>query len=291
MKLHLLDRTNSKDHSFNVSYNSYPHFLKVWHYHPELELVYVVKSTGTHFIGDHIERFEGGEVVLIGKDVPHMWLNDEKYFEKRPEQMAEAISIHFRKDFLGEAFLDAPETRKIKEMIEMSNRGIKFLNLKRTVKNDIKALLHLEPFDQMIKLIGLLQTLALHRDYQILSSSSFLDTFFKTKNKRLDTIYEYVYKNFKNNINSKDVAQYVGMNPSAFSRFFKRLHRKTFTTYLNEIRVGYACKMLLESDENITTIAYESGFNNLSNFNRQFKVINKMSPSKYARFHKQHLNQ
>ncbi len=290
MELHLLDRASPDHHSFNVSHNCYPHFLKVWHYHPELELVSLVKSTGTHFIGDHIERFEGGEVVLIGKNVPHMWLNDEAYFDFQSEDSAEAIAVHFKKDFLGDQFLEVPEAKKIRELFEKAGRGIKFNKLEKGVKDDIRGLMDLEPFTRMIRFIEILQILANHKEYRVLSSSSFLDRFFKTENKRLDKIYEFVYNNFTENINSKDVAAFIGMNASAFSRFFKRTHRKTFTTYLNEIRIGYACKLLLESEGNIAAIGYESGYNNLSNFNRQFKAITKLSPTKYIQFYTQNSN-
>lgn len=285
MKLHLLDRTSQDHHSFNVSLNSYPHFLKVWHYHPELELVSILKSTGTRFIGDNIERFDVGDVILIGKDLPHMWLNDESYFNQTTEKEAEAVAIHFKNDFLGNAFLMAPENKRILDLLEKAKRGIKFISIENKVIEDINSLLNLKPFNRMIQFIEILDSLANHKDIKVLSSPSFLDNFHRTDNKRLDKIYEFVYNGFKEDINSRDVAEYIGMNPSAFSRYFKSIHRKTFTTYLNEIRVGYACRLLLERDVNITAIGYECGFNNLSNFNRQFKAITTFSPTQYIQIH------
>ena len=287
MELHLLDRTSPDNQSFNVSHNLYSHFLKVWHFHPELELVAIVKSTGTHFIGDNIERFDVGDLVLIGKDLPHMWMNDESFFSEKSEGSAEAIAVHFKEDFLGDKFLSVPENKRIKELIKKANRGIKFVDVEREILEDIESLLGYRPFQKMIRFIEILNQLSYHRKIEILSSPSFLDNFHKTDNKRLDKIYEFVYNNFKEQINSSDVASFIGMNSSAFCRYFKKIHRKTFTTYLNEIRVGYACKLLLESDVNISAIGYESGFNNLSNFNRQFKAITKLSPSQYIQFHTQ----
>ena len=287
MKLHLLDRASQDNRSFSVSHNCYPYFLKIWHYHPELELVYIIKSSGTHFIGDTIERFNVGDLILIGKNLPHMWLNDESYFEEESSQMAEALAVHFKRDFLGEPFLIAPENQKVNQLIERATRGIKFMNVEKTVIKNIKSLMTLSPFKRMVQFIELLDILANHKDIQVLTSSNYFNTFSKTNNKRLDKIYEFVYKNFRNSINSKDVANHIGMNSSAFSRYFKRIHRKTFTTYLNEIRIGYACKLLLENDVNITAIGYESGFNNLSNFNRQFKAITKLSPTKYIHIYTQ----
>ncbi|MBC8767304.1 AraC family transcriptional regulator [Arenibacter sp. BSSL-BM3] len=287
MKLHLLNRASLQNSSFTVTQNSYSHFLKIWHYHPELELVYIAKSTGTRFIGDGIEKFSEGDLVLIGKNLPHMWLNDEVYFEPDSDLVSEAIAIHFKEDFLGLEFLDAIEMKPILQLIKRAAQGIKFSNIDLKVIEKIKKLHTLEPFEKTIKLIEILYKLANHEEYQLLSSPGFLNSFNKTDNKGLDEIYEFVFKNFNQPIGSKDVAEIAKMNPSAFSRFFKRIHRKTFTRYLNEIRIGYACKLLIENKNNITPVCYESGFNNISNFNRHFKSITGMSPSDYIKLHTQ----
>jgi AraC-like DNA-binding protein len=261
--------------------------LKIWHYHPELELVYIAKSTGTRFIGDGIEKFSEGDLVLIGKNLPHMWLNDEVYFEADSDLVSEAIAIHFKEDFLGLGFFEAIEMKPILQLIKRAAQGIKFSNIDNKIIERIKKLHSLEPFEKTIKLVEILYKLANHEEYQLMSSPGFLNSFNKTDNKGLDEIYEFVFKNFNQPIGSKDVAEIAKMNPSAFSRFFKRIHRKTFTRYLNEIRIGYACKLLIENKNNITPVCYESGFNNISNFNRHFKSITGMSPSDYVKLHTQ----
>ena len=285
MKLHLLNRTSLQNSSFTVSQDSYSHFLKIWHYHPELELVYIIKGTGTRFIGDGIERFSERELVLIGKNLPHMWLSDEVYFEEGSDLVSEAIGIHFREDFLGADFLNAMEMKPILQLTKRAVQGIKFSNLDPGLVAEIKGLAALEPFHKVIQLVQILFHLANQEEYQLLSSPGFLNSFNRTENKSLDEIYEFIFKNFNQPIGSKDVAQIAKMNPSAFSRFFKRIHRKTFTRYLNEIRIGYACKLLIENKNNITLVCYESGFNNISNFNRHFKAIMEMSPSDYIKLH------
>lgn len=285
MKLHLLNRTSLQHSSFTASRDSYPHFLKIWHYHPELELVYIIRGTGTRFIGDGIEKFSEGDLVLIGKDLPHMWLSDEAYFEEGSDLVSEAIGIHFKEDFLGMDFLNSMEMKPILQLVKKAGRGIKFSNLDVELERLIKDLVNLEPFHKVMQLVQVLYRLAGHEDYKLLSSPGFLNSFNKTENKSLDEIYEFVFKNFNQPIGSKDVAKIAKMNPSAFSRFFKRIHRKTFTRYLNEIRVGYACKLLIENRNNITPVCYESGFNNISNFNRHFKSIMGMSPSDYIKLH------
>ncbi len=286
MKLHLLNRSSVLNESLTVSHDQYSNFLRIWHYHPEFELAVILKSSGTRFIGDSIQKFEEGEVVLIGKNLPHMWLNDEAYFQGNTDLKAEAISIHFEREFLGTNFFEIPEMQGICNLLDRAALGIRFCDLKTDLLDSIKSLVNASPSVRIYKILEIFDGLAQHKQYELLSSSSFVHSFHKTENRRLDKIYEYVFENFNTQISSSDVAGIVGMNKSAFSRFFKKTHRKPFTTYLNEIRVGYACRLLLENKESITSIGYSAGFNNISNFNRQFRKIHKKSPSSYLKFHK-----
>ncbi|MEM8765163.1 MAG: AraC family transcriptional regulator [Bacteroidota bacterium] len=286
MKLHYLNRACSQDRSFSVTKNRHPYFLKIWHHHPELELVYVQKSTGTRFIGDNIEKFEAGEVILIGANLPHMWLNDDAYFEKDSTLFAEAVATHFRKDFFGPSFFEFPEMAHISKMLDKAAYGIKFLNLDEKTKVKIEALQTGNGFEKALKLITVLNDLSLHNSYELLSSNGFVNSFKKTEHAGLEKIYNYIFNNFNEPISLQDVSDIAGMNPSAFSRFFKRVQRKSFSKFINEVRVGYACKMLLEEKFNITQICYDSGFNNISNFNRQFKAITSFSPTQYVRNHR-----
>lgn len=266
-----------------VSHNLCKNFLRVWHFHAEFELAAIIRSSGTRFVGDNIERFDSGDVVLIGKDIPHMWLNDDAYFEENADLVAESIAVHFEKDFLGKGFLELPEMYPLSNLFDLAARGIRFLNVKEALLDEFKVLPDLDPTAQVIKTIDILSQLAKHKDYKLVCTSTYVNSFQKTENKRLDKIYEYVFENFNTPISSSNVAEIIGMDKSAFSRFFKKTHRKPFTKYLNEIRIGYACKLLLENKEGITSIAYLSGFNNVSNFNRQFKIIKGKTPSLYLK--------
>ncbi|WP_289039956.1 AraC family transcriptional regulator [uncultured Zobellia sp.] len=285
MKLKLLNRASVADRSFSVSHNQYPNFLRVWHYHPEIELVVILKSSGTRFIGDSIEKFQEGEVVLIGKNVPHMWLNDEIYFQPESTLEAEAFAIHFTRDFLGKGFFEIPEMKQVSNLLMRADRGVKFMDLSRELVKRITNLIEYDSTTRVFKTIEILSDLSKHESYQLLSSRSFVTAFQKADNLRMDKIYAYVFENFNDGISASDVAKMTGMNKSAFSRFFKKVHKKPFTRYLNEIKVGYASRLLLENKESITSIAYLSGFNNISNFNRQFKVIHGMAPSAYLKHH------
>lgn len=285
MKLHFLDRTDLQNKSISVHHNTYPNFLKVWHYHEQLELVAILKSKGTRFVGDSIEQFNEGEVVLIGKNLPHLWLNDKSYFKNNPNLTAEAVAIHFKEEFIGNAFATAPEMKHITALFDKAKQGLKFTGNTSKIIADIKELQHLNDFERIIKLMQILNTLWVEVDYVKLASAGFLSTFNQTENRSLDKVYSYIFDNFKKPISLQDMAKVAQMNPAAFSRYFKKGSRKPFSRYLNEVRVGYACKLLLEEKYNITDICYESGFQNLSNFNRQFKAITSYSPSDYLKKH------
>ncbi|MDC6366907.1 MULTISPECIES: AraC family transcriptional regulator [Flavobacteriaceae] len=286
MKLHLLNRSSDAESSFTIAYNSYPNFLKVWHYHKELELVFIEKSTGTRFIGDSIQKFKPGEIILLGKNLPHMWQNDDMYFESEVPNSAEAIAIHFTEDFLGKEFFASAEFAHIGQMLKLAQQGIKFENLEESIYQSMRNILHLDSFAKTIAFLELLNKLSHCKTYNLLSSMGYMDDFGQNKTNRLRKVYAYTFDNFKNDIGSNTVAQQIGMNTSAFCRFFRKTHRKPYTRYLNEVRVGYACKLLLENQNNITGAAYESGFKSISNFNRQFKIIKNMSPKDYIKFHK-----
>jgi AraC-like DNA-binding protein len=286
MKLHLLDRSSINNSSFTTKVNEYPYFLKIWHYHPELELVVILKSEGTCFVGDSIEKFEVGDVVLIGKDLPHMWLNDEDYFDQNSNQSAKAIAIHFKQDYLGKAFFETPEMIHLFELFDRARVGLKFINIDNKIIHDIQKMLNQTGFDKTISFLNILNNLAKHKKVKQLSSLGFINSFKASKSDTQDKVQAYIFKNFNKEINLDEAAKIAHMNSSAFSRFFKRVNKKTFSRYVAEIRIGYACKLLIENKFNIASICYESGFNNISNFNRQFKLIMNCTPSDYVKNYK-----
>ncbi len=284
MKPKLLDRSAAQSVPFVVRENRYPNFLKIWHYHPELELVVIKESVGTRFVGDSIEKFEPGEVILIGKNLPHMWLNDATYFHGNPELIASAFSIHFKEDFVGKEFLNLHSAAHLSLLFEKAKSGIRFIDLDFPIQSEIHQLIaEKDAFQKLMRLLQILSQLAKHENIALLSSEGYLNTNIIEGS---DETHEYIFKNFNTPIQLKDVAAIAGMNPSAFSRYFKRIHRKTFSRYLIEIRIGYACKLLMENKANISAVCYESGFNNLSNFNKQFRKIKQMNPSEFIRLHR-----
>ena len=285
MKPQLLDRSSTQPLPFVVRENRFPNFLKLWHYHPELELVIIKESKGTRFVGDSIEKFQPGEVILIGKNLPHMWLNDDIYFQEDSGLEAVAYIIHFREDFVGQSFLELPYTKVVTHLLKNARKGIRFINLETDIVNRIEHLIEeTSVFTGLIKFLEILYDLGRHKDIKILASDGYRNN---TLTKSTDKTHEFIFANFNKPISLTEVARIEGMNPSAFSRYFKRIHRKTFSRYLIEIRIGYACKLLLEYKANISTACFEAGFNSISNFNKQFRKIKGMNPSEYIKSHRQ----
>jgi AraC-like DNA-binding protein len=288
MKLQLLNRTSPEHVSFTVSDTIYRSSIGIWHYHAEFEIIAFPSGSGTRFIGDSIGKWNPGDVFLLGKNLPHMWLEDETT-SKKPAQAgpSETVAIHFLQDFMGPEFFERPELRALKKLMDIALRGIHFSQVTATVLQRIQNLVQADPIDRFLGLLEVLKSLASSQEVTVLASPGYVNPSQRNGDSRLKKINEYVFANFKNDISAQDVAQHIGMNASAFSRYFTRIHKKTFTSFLNEIRIGYACKQLQEAEFNISSIAYSSGFNNLSNFNKQFKHITGTAPSKYAKLYSQ----
>lgn len=286
MNPQLLNRSNYHNRSISFEIHEFDHFLKVWHYHPELELVLIKKSTGTRFIGDNVEKFQPNELFLLGENLPHLWLNDEAYFQKDNLLKSEAFVIHFDQCFAGQDFFKMPEMIQINDMLNAAKRGIKFsIPFSKMMDEKLTFMLEMDEFDRLIEFIRLLKLMSREKDIKYISSISFVESFEISKNRKLANVYEYIIKNFRHPILLDHVARLANMNKHAFCRYFKKVNGKPLSQYINEIRIGYACKLLLEQHYNIAEIGYECGFNNLSNFNRQFKNITSFTPTEYLNQH------
>jgi AraC-like DNA-binding protein len=282
MKAQPISRTIYQNSSFHLKEYDFKNFLKLWHYHPEVELIIMLESTGTRFIGDSIEKFTPGDVVLIGKNLPHLWLNDEKYFSEESTLRAKCYGFHFHEHFL-ENFSKIPEMKYVKNLFERANRGIKF-NIKEIdlfIEHVKKIYTGGESFN-MIKVLEMLLKLENEKDFSYLASLGFINSFERKKDDKIFRVYEYIRNNFTDHISLDKAAELANMESSSFSRYFKRVHKKTLTRYVNEIRIGYACKLLIEQKFNVSEVCYKSGYNNVSHFNRKFKSFKGVTPSEYV---------
>lgn len=284
VKATLLKRGASPDHSFSASRHDFSHFLKIWHYHTELELVYITGSEGTRFIGDNISRFQSGELILIGSNLSHMYQNDEAYFEADSSLRAEAHVVHFSPLFLNTSLAEIPELRQVHLLIERAKLGLIFsMDTVDRVAEKIMELEGMHDLERMLSFLDILAILSKESQATTIATPGFVNHFDQAGDSKLDKVYDHVMQHFQEDIKVDDIADLVSMNKSSFCRYFKKTTQKTFTEFLNEVRIGFACKVLMEKQMGILETSYYCGYNNISHFNRQFKKKMKMSPSEYLR--------
>lgn len=272
------------DKSFVVFRETGKYFPCPWHFHPEYELVLVLRSTGRRMVGDHIGYFDEGDLVFMGAGIPHVWINDQEFFNGQVDYEADAIVIHFMDRFLGEKFLSIPEMENFKNILRLSSRGMTFYGETRTrINNLMKGMITMSGLKRLSALFDIFDLLANSTEYELLASPGYTQKIELKSTDRFGKVTEYIMRNFDKDITLPEAASIANMAVTTFCNFFRDHFRVTFVEYVNAIRVGYACKLLSDEDRNIVEIAYESGFKNLANFNRQFKRLKNMTPSEYRR--------
>jgi AraC-like DNA-binding protein len=247
-----------------------------WHFHPEIELVYVNKAKGKRHIGTHLSYFNNSQLLLLGSFLPHNGFTDGL-----TAKGSETV-VQFKPDFLGENFFNIPEMSTINALFERAKKGILYATeTKKIVGPKIERLADLEGFDRISKLLDILNDLAKAEDYTILNANGFAFETQPQDSTKIDLIFKHVNSNFQQQIPLEDIADVVSMTVPAFCRYFKKATGKTFTKLVNEYRVVHATKLLSESQKSITDICFECGFNNFSHFNKLFKEFTGKSASKY----------
>ncbi|MCP9200307.1 AraC family transcriptional regulator [Gramella sp. GC03-9] len=247
-----------------------------WHYHPEIELVFVNGGSGKRQIGSHISYYRNGDLILIGSNLPHCSFTDSL-----TGHQSESV-IQLKPDFLGESFFDITEMKGIKNLMERAKKGIVYHgDTKRSIGRKIEKLKDLEPFPRLLGLLDILKQLEKASNYTILNAEGFiLETEFED-NDRINVIFNFVKDEFTRHIGLDEISNKVNMTNPAFCRYFKKITGKTFTSFVNEYRLVHAAKLLHEKQISITQVCFESGFNNFSHFNKQFKEFTGKSPSVY----------
>ena len=261
-----------------------PHFIVPWHYHPAIEIMYITRGIGTRFVGDCIEQYEEGDVCMIGPNLPHEWRNDDAYFDKESGLRATCICLFFKREIFDPNFIRLPEMNNIRDLIERSRRGLKFTgNSKLEITLFIRSSVNDVGVRKVTNLLTLLELMATSTEYELLASVGFTNSVNSEDFERFNKVYKFLVKNFATSIRLEEVSTLVGLTPTAFCRYFKERTKKTFVEYLNEMRIGYSKKLLLENKMKISTISGEVGFPNLSNFISQFKKVTGMSPSQFQK--------
>ena len=258
------------------------YFDPSFHFHPEYQLFLVLKGKGTRFIGDNIKQFEKGDLVFTGPNLPHVWRSDNCYFNKKNNLKTQGIVIYFHDHFLGEPIHQEEELENIRHLLQKSVRGLEINGNTRTkVSKMMIELLELKGIKSIIQLLKILDALANSTECSFITHKHYVPINTEAETNRMNKVYEYVMKNFRQKIWLEEVAAIATMTPTSFSRYFRSRVNKSFSDFLREIRIDYACKLLSEDKMNINQIGYECGFQNLSNFNKQFKTVTCKQPLQY----------
>tara|TARA_B100000767_G_C19758631_1_gene534141 strand:+ start:1779 stop:2648 length:870 start_codon:yes stop_codon:yes gene_type:complete len=270
----------SPDFGSSILVKKHTEFLKeikaFWHFHPEIELVYVNKGKGKRHIGNHLSYFNNSQLLLIGANLPHNGFTD------RLTTNGSETLVQFKPEFLGDTFFEIPEMKPIYTLFEKAKKGIIFgVKTKQKLGVKIERLSEKKGFKQILILLEILHTLSKAEDYTLLNADGFAFEAQPQNNNKIDEIFKYINEHFNQHISLDEIADLASMTVPAFCRFFKKSTGKTFTKLVNEYRVVHATKLLSESQSSITDICFECGFNNFSHFNKLFKEFTGKSASKY----------
>lgn len=285
MNPQLLKLIPQPNQSFSIRQDLVPYFYNRWHFHPEVELVHIQKGSGIQFVGDSIRPFKKDDMILVGSMLPHLWRCDDVYFEKGSRLRAMATVTHFREDFWGREFLELPENKKIRELLLRARRGILIRGKTRVaVAQLMQQLLQAGQTDRIIILLRIFSQIANARTHtEILASTGFQPQTEGAETGRINKIYTYSLAHFKEKISLEDIAAVANISPHSFCRFFKSHTRKTYSNFLRELRIGHACKLLIDNHLNLTQVCYNSGFNNVTNFYKAFQQVTGQTPMGYRK--------
>lgn len=265
--------------SFNLMVNPKLSDFFYWHFHPELELVYIEGASGTRHVGEHISLYEENDLVFIGSNIPHL------NFDYGVKTDYQEIVVHIRQDFLGNAFAHTPELLKINQLFEKAKLGIAFSReTKQKVAERLMKLPLMSHFEQFLEILSIFQVLANAEEIELLHTNSFENQCTKKDQERMKKLYQFIDENYERKIDILEVACLSNLSRPAFCRYFKKMTRLTFTEFLNHYRINQAKKFLL-MDKNITETCYDCGFESISYFNRTFKKITNENPLAFKKRH------
>ncbi len=266
--------------SFRAIRRRDPRFEFNWHYHRQAELTLICRSQGQRFVGDHIGEYESGDLVLLGPNVPHTWCSQPS--RRRPH---EAIVVQFLPDFLGADFFALPELSAIGGMLERSSTGLCFADPARSeAAKKLERLVDLAPVSRLMGLVDILHLLST-ADATPLSSPGFVPQLRDAQHRVIDRVCREINERFAEPLRQSEIAAMVEMSPARFSQFFRRSTGRSFVQYVNALRVSHACRLLIETELSVTEICFQSGFFNMSNFNRRFREVQRKSPTAFRRTH------
>ena len=284
MKAYLIEVDFKKEQSFFIKNIDQHHFDGPFHFHELCEMNYVVESSGKRIVGDNIANFSSGDFVLMNSNLPHIWYNDPGYFKENTMTSAKAIVTYFNPNFLSGLSNEDQYNAKIKTLFEKAKRGIRFFGKTQQAVLTILNGIHLKNgLEKVINFLDIINLLLESKEYEYLASVGYEHSFNEKDTQRMNDIYKYLITNFTEPISLAQIAGVANLTPPAFCNFFKKRTLKPFSGFLNELRIGHACKLLNNMELSIADVCFQSGYENMTNFNNFFKKITKKTPSQYRR--------
>jgi AraC-like DNA-binding protein/mannose-6-phosphate isomerase-like protein (cupin superfamily) len=251
-----------------------------WHYHPEVELIFLMEGGTSAVVGDGFQEFEEGDLVLLGANLPHVLQESKSFVKQNPEVQPFGLIVQFVESFLGDDFLQKPEFRSIRDLLQRAKRGLRFRSeAVAQVSDSLKVMHNLSDSRKLLSLLEVLLVLAESTQVDYLTSQGYTYDFSYDEG-RMRRVHEYVYKHFAEKISVADVAAVANMTESSFCRYFKSRTLKHFSHFLNEVRIAHACKVL-RNGQSVMDACVDSGFNSQAHFNKKFLEIMQMSPRLY----------
>lgn len=279
MKIQLENIHRDANSSFRLLVNPNLSDLFYWHFHPEYELVYIEGTDGIRHVGDHISDYQESDLVLIGKNIPHL------NFDYGIKGHYEKVVLHIQPAFQQKFFIDTPELNAITVLFENAQKGIAFTGeTKKIIGQRLRVFHQLKPFEQFVEALQIFQLLAKSEDYIYLHQQPYINQFSQKEQERIRRIYSYIDQHYQHKIHLKDIAVLCNLGKAAFCRYFKKTTNKTFIEFLNQYRISQAKRLLL-MDKNVSETCYACGFESISYFNRTFKKVTGENPSTFKNRH------
>lgn len=284
MKPKVLNLSNGLLHSFSARLDTLPNINNHWHCHNELELIYFKRGNGTQFVGDSVKPFRDGDIVLLGSNLPHYWQFSKKHLNSGHSNAVEIFVIHFNENFLGDVLLGLPEFQEIRRMLEFCCHGLQILGKQKArVGFLISQLVTSSGVKRISLLIDCLSEISVCKEARKLATMVFQPDLPQASINRFESIYDYTMRNHKKKIDIGKIAGFANLRPKSFCRLFKRASGKTYIQFLNEVRIGQACQLLIDNKLSVKEICYESGFMTFTSFYRTFKSLTGTTPLAYQK--------
>lgn len=281
MKLVLKNTDTALNDRLDITKKEIPCLDSSWHYHAQYELLYISQSHGIRFVGDSVSQFAPGDLVLVGPYLPHLWRNDPSFYSEDDTNKVQTIVIKFTKNFIGEGTFNLPEFAEINQLLDQSKFGVSFgLEVSREFHDELMNIIDLPAAAQTIQLLNMLYRLSKTDNKTVLSSTD-MRQYTTDNSQRIDSVIKYISINYANFISLEDVSEVACMTTNSFCRFFKKMTNKSFTEFLNEVRIRNASRLLAQEEMSISEVCYAVGYNSITNFNRQFKRIMGVTPKDY----------